>query len=34
MAGVVVLFAVGSTVAFDSEHPKFTSVYYRVGPGG
>ena len=29
VAGVVVLFAVGSTVAFDSEHPKFTSVYYR-----
>ena len=24
------LFAVGSTVAFDSEHPKFTSIYYRV----
>jgi hypothetical protein len=33
-AGIVVLFAVGSTVAFDSEHPKFTSVYYRVMPGG
>ena len=30
-AGFVVLFAVGSTVAFDSEHPKFTSIYYRVG---
>jgi hypothetical protein len=34
VAGVVVLFAVGSTVAFDSEHPKFTSVSYRLGPGG
>ena len=34
VAGVVVLFAVGSTVAFDSEHPKFTSVSYRVAPGG
>jgi hypothetical protein len=33
VAGVVVLFAVGSTVAFDSEHPKFTSVYYRTVPG-
>lgn len=31
VAGVAVLFAVGSTVAFDSEHPKFTSVYYRLG---
>ena len=34
VAGVVVLFAVGSTVAFDSEHPKFTSVSYRQGPDG
>ena len=34
VAGLVVLFAVGSTVAFDSEHPKFTSVYYRVAPNG
>ena len=34
VAGVVVLFAVGSTVAFDSEHPKFTSVSYRMAPGG
>ena len=33
-AGLVVLFAVGSTVAFDSEHPKFTSIYYRLAPGG
>ena len=33
VAGVAVLFAVGSTVAFDSEHPKFTSVSYRVAPG-
>ncbi|NLE22016.1 MAG: M20/M25/M40 family metallo-hydrolase [Actinobacteria bacterium] len=32
--GAVVLFAVGSTVAYDAEHPKFTSVYYRVMPGG
>ena len=31
-AGLVVLFTVGSTVAFDSEHPKFTSVAYRQGP--
>jgi hypothetical protein len=29
VGGVVVLFIVGSSVAFDSEHPKFTSVYYR-----
>ena len=34
VAGVVVLFAAGSTVAFDSEHPKFTSVYYRQGADG
>jgi hypothetical protein len=34
VAGLVVLFAVGSTVAFDSEHPKFTSVYYRAAPDG
>jgi hypothetical protein len=34
VAGIVVLFAVGSTVAFDSEHPKFTSVSYRQGPDG
>ena len=34
VAGVVVLFAVGSTVAFDSEHPQFTSVYYRAAPDG
>ena len=34
VAGVVVLFTVGSTVAFDSEHPKFTSVSYRQGPDG
>ncbi len=33
VAGLVVLFAVGSTVAFDSEHPKFTSVYYRAVAG-
>jgi hypothetical protein len=34
VAGVVVLFAVGSTVAFDSEHPKFTSIYYRATADG
>ena len=34
VAGIAVLFAVGSTVAFDSEHPKFTSVFYRVAPNG
>ena len=33
VAGVVVLFAVGSSVAFDSEHPKFTSVLLPRGPG-
>ena len=32
VAGALVLFAVGSAVAFDSEHPKFTSVYYRAEP--
>ena len=30
VAGALVLFAVGSAVAFDSQHPKFTSVYYRA----
>ena len=34
VAGLVVLFAVGSTVAFDSEHPKFTSISYRAAPDG
>jgi len=34
LAGAVVLFAVGSSVAFDGEHPKFTSVIYRAGPDG
>jgi hypothetical protein len=34
VAGVVVLFAAGSTVAFNSEHPKFTSVYYRAEAEG
>jgi hypothetical protein len=34
LAGAVVLFAVGSTVAFDGEHPKFTSVSYRLAPDG
>jgi hypothetical protein len=33
-AGVVVLMAVGSTVAFDAEHPRFTSIYYRVDESG
>ena len=33
-AGVVVLMAVGSTVAFDTEHPRFTSIYYRVDESG
>ncbi|MCX6364724.1 MAG: M20/M25/M40 family metallo-hydrolase [Actinobacteria bacterium] len=31
---VVVLMAVGSTVAFDTEHPRFTSIYYRVDESG
>ena len=26
--------AVGSTVAFDTEHPRFTSIYYRVDESG
>lgn len=34
VAGVIVLFAAGSTVAFSSEHPKFTSVYYRAQAEG
>jgi len=33
-AGLVILFAVGSTVAFDSEHPRFTSVSYRLAADG
>jgi hypothetical protein len=33
-AGVAVLMAVGSTVAFDAEHPRFTSIYYRVDESG
>src|SRR5665648_796111 len=33
-AGFVVLMAVGSTVAFDTEHPRFTSIYYRVDESG
>lgn len=32
--GIVVLMAVGSTVAFDTEHPRFTSIYYRVDESG
>jgi hypothetical protein len=34
VAGIVVLFTVGSTVAFDSQHPKFSSVSYRKAPDG
>ncbi|MCX6374037.1 MAG: M28 family peptidase, partial [Actinobacteria bacterium] len=33
-AGFIVLMAVGSTVAFDVEHPRFTSIYYRVDESG
>jgi hypothetical protein len=33
-AGIIVLMAVGSTVAFDTEHPRFTSIYYRVDESG
>jgi len=33
-AGVAVLMAVGSTVAFDAEHPRLTSIYYRVDESG
>ncbi len=32
--GFVVLMAVGSTVAFDAEHPRFTSIHYRVDKSG
>jgi hypothetical protein len=32
--GFVVLMAVGSTVAFDTEHPRFTSIFYRVDEAG
>ena len=32
--GIVVLMAAGSTVAFDTEHPRFTSIYYRVDESG
>jgi hypothetical protein len=32
--GIVVLMAVGSTVAFDTEHPRFTSIFYRVDESG
>jgi hypothetical protein len=34
VAGAVVLMLVGSTVAFDVEHPRFTSIYYRQGERG
>jgi hypothetical protein len=33
-AGIVVLMVVGSSVAADAEHPRFTSVHYRVGRSG
>ena len=33
-ASVVVLMAVGSTAVFDTDHPLFTSVYYRVDARG
>ena len=32
--GFVVLMAAGSTVAFDAEHPRFTSIYYRIDESG
>ena len=34
VAGAVVLMLVGSTVAFDVEHPRFTSIYYRQNERG
>lgn len=34
VGGAVVLMLVGSTVAFDVEHPRFTSIYYRQGERG
>jgi hypothetical protein len=34
VGGAVVLMVVGSTVAFDVEHPRFTSIYYRQGERG
>ena len=34
VGGAVVLMMVGSTVAFDVEHPRFTSIYYRQGERG
>jgi len=34
VGGAVVLMLVGSTVAFDAEHPRFTSIYYRQGERG
>jgi hypothetical protein len=34
VGGAVVLMLVGSTVAFDVEHPRFTSIYYRQGVRG
>jgi hypothetical protein len=34
VGGAVVLMLVGSTVSFDAEHPRFTSIYYRQGDRG
>ena len=34
MVGFVVLFAVGAAVAGEAEHPRFTSIHYRVDPMG
>ena len=34
VGGAVVLMLVGSTVAFDAEHPSFTSIYYRQDARG
>ncbi len=34
IVGVVVLFAVGAAVAGEAEHPRFTSIHYRVDAAG
>jgi len=34
VAGFVLLFAVGSAVAYNAEHPRFTSISYRVDETG
>jgi len=34
VTGFAVLMAVGSTVAYNAEHPRFTSIYYRVDAQG